>query len=113
MDGAQRPLEQGLEPDECYIVGDPNKDRPDLAIEVVWTSGGIDKLEVHRGLDVGEVWIWQRGVIEVHVLRDNDHAKVTASELVPGFDLAMAARCILESDTQTAAVRWFLETVRE
>jgi hypothetical protein len=28
---------------------------PDIAIEVVWTSGGIDKLEVYRGLDVPEV----------------------------------------------------------
>jgi len=37
------PGERAIEPDECYIIGDPRgKDRPDLAIEVIWTSGGID-----------------------------------------------------------------------
>jgi len=44
-----------LEPDECYLVGDQDKSAPDLAIEVIGTSGGIDKLEIYRRLDVGEV----------------------------------------------------------
>ncbi|HEU4620176.1 MAG TPA: Uma2 family endonuclease [Gammaproteobacteria bacterium] len=50
--------ERGAEADECYVFG-PNpkaKRRPDLAIEVVWTSGGIDKLEVYRKLGVRELW---------------------------------------------------------
>ena len=35
------PRQSGVEPDECYIVGaDQSRERPDLAIEVVWTSGG-------------------------------------------------------------------------
>src|SRR5690606_32467302 len=38
--------ERGAEADECYIFGSnpAAKSRPDLAIEVIWTSGGIDKL---------------------------------------------------------------------
>jgi Uma2 family endonuclease len=28
------PDERGAEPDECYVLGAPRKDRPDLAIEV-------------------------------------------------------------------------------
>ena len=53
----QAPQQAGLEPDECYLVGDQQRDTPDLAIEVVWTSGGIEKLEIYRRLGVGEVWI--------------------------------------------------------
>lgn len=34
----------GAEPDECYCIGE-EKSIPDLAIEVVITSGSIDKLE--------------------------------------------------------------------
>ena len=46
-----RPKERGLEPDECYILGDPGaRKRPDLAIEVEWTRGLVDKVEVYRGL---------------------------------------------------------------
>ena len=38
---------RGVEPDECYVFGDaPNPRRPDLAIEVIWTSGGLDKQEI-------------------------------------------------------------------
>ena len=59
---------RALEPDECYSLSVGRPTRPDLAIEVVWTSGGIDKLEVYRGLGVGEVWFWREGVIEVWVL---------------------------------------------
>lgn len=36
------PKEAGLEPDECYLVGDQSRDTPDLAIEVVWTSVEAD-----------------------------------------------------------------------
>lgn len=63
--------ERGAEADECYIFGPTpkRKRRPDVAIEVVWTSGGIDKLDVYRKLRVGEVWIWQEGRLQVHVLR--------------------------------------------
>jgi len=37
--------------------------------EVVWTSGGIDKLEIYRRLGVGEVWRWKDSRIEIHVLQ--------------------------------------------
>src|SRR5438552_1987880 len=42
----------GLEPDECYCLG-PEKKVADLAIEVIVTSGSIDKLEVYARLGFG------------------------------------------------------------
>jgi len=42
--------------------------KPDLAIEVVGSSGGIDKLEIYRKLGVREVWYWQRRRITPYVL---------------------------------------------
>src|SRR5262245_55305786 len=51
----------GLEPDKCYVLGNESKKRPDLAVEVVATSGGIDKLEVYCKLEVPEVWFWHAG----------------------------------------------------
>jgi hypothetical protein len=34
----------GIEPDECYVFGVVREpERPDLAIEVVWTSGGVKR----------------------------------------------------------------------
>ncbi|MEM9276765.1 MAG: Uma2 family endonuclease [Cyanobacteria bacterium P01_F01_bin.143] len=50
--------QRGLEPDECYCLGEL-RDVPYIAIEVAITSGGIDKLSVYQGLGVPEVWFWQ------------------------------------------------------
>ena len=82
----------GAEPDQCYIVGeDLSKDRPDLAIEVVWTSGGIDKLEVYRQLGIAEVWFWRDERITVHILRGERYEAVLRSSALPGLDTALLA----------------------
>lgn len=82
--------EAGLEPDECYIIGDLDKDRPDLAIEVVWSSGGLDKLEIYRRLGVGEVWIWRDDALTFHVLVDGAYEIREQSRCVPAFDVHLA-----------------------
>ena len=107
------PDERGLEPDECYILGERgSKNRPDLAIEVDWTTGGMDKLEVYRGLGVPEVWIWRRGRIEVYLLRGASYQRAPASALLSDLDLEVVARH-LESESQSTAVRAFRNWVRQ
>lgn len=64
------------------------KNRPDLAIEVVWTSTGVDKLEIYRALGVGEVWIWKKGRISIHVLETDRYVEVASSRALPGIDVA-------------------------
>ena len=46
-----------------------DKNVPDLVIEVVVTSGGINKLEVYRRLQVPEVWFWENEEFSVYHLR--------------------------------------------
>ena len=96
--------ERGAEPDECYIIGDRDADRPDLAIEVVWTSGGIDKLEVYRKLRVREVWFYERGALRFFTLQGTRYEEIPKSELLPGADPALFLRCMAEP-TQTDAIR--------
>lgn len=80
--------ERGAEPDECYVFGTvPNPTRPDLAIEVVMRSGGIDKLEVYRALEVGEVWYFRHGKIQPYVLSGDHYEPREHSECLPGLDL--------------------------
>jgi Uma2 family endonuclease len=105
------PMERGLEPDECYVVGDRPPEVPDLALEVIWTHGGIDKLEVYRGLGVPEVWIWRNGTLEIHVLRGEHYERSAASELFPALDLALLTR-FLGQTNQTRAVREYRATLR-
>jgi len=102
------PKQSGSEPDECYLVGDQNRDTPDLAIEVVWTSGGIDKLEIYRRLGVGEVWFWKDSKIQVHVLRDERYERVERSALFPDLDVNLLCS-LLDHPTALQAVKAFRE----
>lgn len=79
--------DRGAEPDECYVVGDVDEpERPDLAIEVVWTSGRIDKLEIYRKLRVREVWYWRGGQLDRFALRGERYEPIASSEVLAGID---------------------------
>jgi Uma2 family endonuclease len=101
---------RALEPDECYSLSLGRPARPDLAIEVIWTSGGIDKLEVYRGLGVREVWFWRDGAIEVHELVGDRHERRDRSVLLRDLDLVDLARHI-DPENQTESVRRYRRTL--
>lgn len=111
MDPQGRAVARGVEADECYVLGDPEADRPDLAIEVIWTSGGLDKLDLYAPLRVREVWFWEEGRISVHVLRGGAYVEAPRSEVLPGIDLALVARFVARTD-QSAAVREYRAALR-
>jgi len=98
--------QRGAEPDECYIFGTASAERPHLAIEVVWTSGRIDKLDIYRKLDVREVWYWRKGRIQPYCLRGERYGPGADSEVLPGLDLELLTRFI-EQPTTSAAIRGF------
>jgi Uma2 family endonuclease len=98
--------QRGAEPDECYTIDrvpESEDDRPDLAIEVVWTRGGIDKLEVYSKLGVREVWYYESRTLRFFALRGESYEAVRRSELLPAFDAELVLRCMQEP-SQTAAV---------
>ncbi|MGH9381739.1 MAG: Uma2 family endonuclease [Thermoanaerobaculia bacterium] len=106
------PAEIAIEPDECYILGNPRgKDRPDLAIEVIWTSGGLSKLEIYRGLRVPEVWQWREGAIRVFWLEGDDYGEVTGSRLFPNLALTLLARLAAREDHGEAILE-FRDAIR-
>lgn len=97
--------QRGVEPDECYVFGDPaGSVRPELAIEVIWTSGGLDKREIYRALGVREVWFWRRGRIGVHVLHEGAYHESPKSAVLPGIDLDLLAS-FLDRPTASQAIR--------
>lgn len=74
---------------------------------------GPDKVEVHRGLGVGEVWIWQKGSIRVFVLSAGTYDEVPSRLLRPEVDLAAMCRCLEEAETRTGAVKAFVAAPRQ
>jgi Uma2 family endonuclease len=103
----------GIEPDQCYRIGvDQTRGRwPDLAIEVVWTHGGIDKLEIYRRFGVGEVWFWIDGRIEIYVPCGDRYEPRAASKVVPGIDVSVLAS-YLDEPLLSTAMRVYRERLR-
>lgn len=106
--------ERGAEPDECYMVERPagsDEARPDIAIEVIWTSGGLDKLEVYRKLGVGEVWIYERETLRFFLLRGEQYEPSPRSAFLPEVDPELFVRCMREA-TQPAALSALRDALR-
>jgi Uma2 family endonuclease len=102
-------LEARKEPDESYCLGQ-RKSVPDLAVEIVVTSGGINILEIYRRIGVREVWFWEDGLISVYCLRLNGYELVNKSELLPELDLRSLEFYSRMAD-QYDAVNAFIQTL--
>lgn len=98
------------EPDESYNL-QTKKAIPDLAIEVVFTSGGIDKLQLYKRLGIPEVWFWEDGVLSIYYLRE-EYEKVDRSELLPELDIALLVKYVTYFD-QYDAVTEFIQALKE
>ncbi len=95
----------GAEADKSYNLG-TEKEFPDLAIEVIVTSGGVDKLEVYRRLGVAEVWFFRDDSFAVYCLRSEGYEQVSASALLPDLDLEMLADYATRSDPLEAVIEY-------
>ena len=101
------------EPDLSYYFGEDRRGRktPDLAIEVIFTSGTINKLEYYRRFNVAEVWFWEDGVFAIYELKSEGYDRVLRSVLLPDLDLELLGRCLQMSE-EKEALKVFRDAVR-
>jgi Uma2 family endonuclease len=108
-------------PDQSYSIG-TLKQIPDLAIEVVFTSGGIDKLAKYQAMvsdrpevnGVSEVWFWEDGTLALYRLRGKQYEPIGRSELdgLKNLDLAVLKRHVMMAETDLGeAVRSYTQYV--
>jgi len=98
------------EADLSYELG-PNREFPDLAVEVVVTSGGINKLEAYKRLQIPEVWFWENGALRMYSLGADGYAEVDRSFVLPDLDIVLLVRCItIENHLQ--AMREFKQMIQ-
>ncbi|MGB8688942.1 MAG: Uma2 family endonuclease [Microcoleus sp.] len=98
------------EADLSYELG-ANRELPDLVVEVVVTSGGINKLEAYKRLQIPEVWFWENGVFRLYSLGADGYTEVDRSFVLPELDIVLLARCInIENHLQ--AMREFRQAIQ-
>lgn len=109
--------QRGVEPDECYCLG-ALKEVPDIALEIVVTSGGVSKLAVYQGLGVPEVWFWQdQKLVFYHLSGHGDghgenYLQSDRSLLLPDLDPELLISFI-HIDRQTQAVKNYRQSLRQ
>jgi Uma2 family endonuclease len=76
------------EGDKSYELG-ANRKRPDLVIEVVVSSGGINKLEAYKRLQIPEVWFWINDELLFYSLGNDGYEAVSKSQLLTSLDVGL------------------------
>lgn len=103
--------EAGLEPDECYVLGRELDQVPDLAIEVVVSSGGLAKLDIYARLGVREVWFWTKDGFALYGLAGSVYERIQSSGLIPQLDFGLLAKYVTRTD-QPQAIREYRDAIR-
>lgn len=70
------------EPDVSFSFGS-RKELPDLAIEVIFSSGSINDLKNYQALGVSEVWFWRDNQLTFYYLTAGKYIKVANSICLP------------------------------
>jgi len=105
-----RAKDVSFEPDESYYIGE-KKEHPNLAVEVIMTSGSTNKLAKYLRLRIPEVWFWENNRLDVYGLREDNYEQVSRSELLPELDLELLVRCVL-MPSRIEARREFIQGIR-
>lgn len=109
--------EVGVEPDESYCIG-TDKEFPDLVIEVVVTSGGINRLAIYQQLGIQEVWFWSEDRLAIYHLRQNldqftanfGYEAINRSQVLPELNIELLTESI-QNPSPLAAAKAFREGI--
>lgn len=117
---------QGIEPDQCFYIQNESKVRgkqkldletdppPDLALEIDVTSR--TNPSVYESLKVPELWRFEKGKLQINLLKNGVYVESPRSAIFPNFDLSTTIIQYLEL-SQTAGrnsvMRAFRSWVRE
>lgn len=74
----------GKEPDVSFSF-DTKKRIPDLAIEVIFSSGSTEDLKKYQALGVLEVWFWENNQITFYKLTEKGYVELSSSNCLPGL----------------------------
>ncbi len=97
-------------PDESYCIA-TNKAVPDIVIEVIVTSGTINRRELYKPKKVSEVWFWKADQLLVFHLEADEYREVSRSTFFPDLDFALLLRYLKHPD-QCDAVNEFVQAIR-
>ena len=103
----------GKEPDVSFCF-DSLKDVPDLAVEVVFSSGSTNDLNKYQILGVKEVWFWINNCLEIYILADGSYQQQQTSFNLSKIEAKLLNKYIAKalSDNPRVLKQSFLKEIR-
>jgi Uma2 family endonuclease len=99
-------------PDESYCIG-TNKEVPDIVIEIIVSSGSINRTELYKPKRVPEVWFWRNNKIQIFSLNAVlEYEEVNRSRFFTDLDQELLLQFLSISD-QYDAVSQFIEFISD
>ncbi|MBE9044403.1 Uma2 family endonuclease [Pleurocapsales cyanobacterium LEGE 10410] len=89
----QKDKSVGKEPDTSFCFNNL-KQIPDLAVEVIFSSGSVEDLEKYQKLGVKEVWFWINNQLEIYVLVGDSYQKQNKSDNLANLDVKLLNKYI-------------------
>ena len=89
----QKDKSVGKEPDTSFCFNNL-KQIPDLAVEVIFSSGSVEDLDKYQKLGVIEVWFWLNNRLEIYVLVDDRYQKQNNSNSLANLDVKLLDKYI-------------------
>lgn len=95
-------------PDESYSIGTKGE-VPDIVIEIIVTSGTIDRKNLYKPRRIPEVWFWKSNQIRIFRLNaTGEYEEISRSIFFPDLDPALLLHYIGYPD-QYDAVKAFVQ----
>ncbi len=100
-------------PDESYCINS-NKETPDIVIEIIITSGSINKWDLYKPKRVPEVWFWKSNQIRIFRFNEesSEYNEVSRSAFFPDLDLDLLLQYLAYPD-QYDAINEFIRATRK
>ncbi|MEH1873408.1 Uma2 family endonuclease [Nostoc sp.] len=93
-------------PDESYSIG-IEREVPDIVIEIIVTSGTINRKELYKPKKVPEVWFWKSNEIKIFRLNESvEYEEVNRSGFFPNLDPALLLHYIAMPDQYDALIEF-------
>jgi Uma2 family endonuclease len=90
----------GKEPDVSFAFN-TDKDIPDLAVEVIFSSGSFDDLDRYQAIGVNEVWFWKNNQITFYQLQTQGYIEISTSQLLPNLSSKTLASFVNQGLTKS------------
>ncbi len=98
-------------PDESYSIGS-EREVPDIVIEIIVTSGTINRKELYKSKKVPEVWFCKSNEIKIFRLSESgEYEEVNRSGFFPNLDPALLL-CYIAMPEQYDAIIQFEQVNR-